>query len=58
MEHLGKRAAPLPSGGHMIAVLMREFMSFMFLNIHQTPPWGDHHEHWRECGSVMNGSPL
>lgn len=40
MEHLGKHAEPLMSGGHMIAVLMREFMSFMFLNIHQTPPPG------------------
>lgn len=40
-EHLGKRAEPLRSGGNMIAVLTREFMSFMSLNIHQTPPWGE-----------------
>lgn len=33
-------------------------MLFMFFNIHQTPPWGDSHGHWRQCGSVMDVSPF
>lgn len=57
MEHLGKHAEPLTSGGHMIAVLMREFMSFMFLNIlniHQPPPTPPGRQSWTLSMSVAH----